>query len=745
MFGSIGPVQGQHTTLHGRVTDASDGTPLPQANVRIADTIGTTTNEAGRYVLPEGPRKTATVVVSYVGYETHRQSVRLTPGDTQRVDVALSPREVDAGRITIRARDESRSVNRRHLSAAEIERLPSSFESDLFRSLSLLPGISRTSDYSSRLYIRGGGHGHTLVTLDGTPVYNPTHFLGFYSLFNADAIENVEVHKGPYPAEYGGRLGSVIDVQSRTGTKHGISGGTTLGFTASGAHVNGPLGNDADPWGTYMVAARRSTSDLLLRGLQQTDQEWLPDAASFTDLNAHVEAEPSPDDQLAVSLYGGWDDVRIENNGLRLEANHSNLGGSATWDHRFGADLTSTLSVSGSRYRNEPRVENTRQRFAETNAIGEVAVKADFQHVLNEQHTVQGGVQGMGIHFKLRNEERRSREQKVTEGWDRHTDGLSAVSYVQYTYRPTSAWRLRGGLRGTYYQNGSFRRLAPRVSARYDLTPSVQLHAAYGRTYQFRTVDADPRFSGFDTWLVADDDVPPSSSDQFSAGTTLQVGDRWQIEAAGYHRIMTDLFELTPELRFPPPEDYAERFRIGDGRAYGGELSVRRQTGAVTGRLSYTVGRTERSFPPPVPFLESAYYPASHDRTHQLAMAMQWHLTDAWTLTGQFRYKTGRPYTRRLEDPLFDEPFPNDGGDVRPPSRINDRRLPAYHRLDLGFKHTGRLARDLRYTLTTNVTNVYARSNVWFYRFKRGANGRTREDIPQIPLPVPYATFAVHF
>jgi hypothetical protein len=165
----------------------------------------------------------------------------------------------------------------------------------------------------------------------------------------------------------------------------------------------------------------------------------------------------------------------------------------------------------------------------------------------------------------------------------------------------------------------------------------------------------------------------------------------------------------------------------------------------VTGRLSYTVGRTERSFPPPVSFLESAYYPASHDRTHQLAVAMQWHLTDAWTLTGQFRYKTGRPYTRRLDDPLFDEPFPNEGGEVRPPRTINDHRLPAYHRLDLGFENTGRLAQGVRYTLTTTVSNVYARRNVWFYRFINSADGRTREDIPQIPVPVPYVTFAFDF
>lgn len=744
MLGGPETVRAQ-SVIQGQVTDAASGRPLPQANVRVADTLGTTTDDTGTYVLPNVPAGTATLVLSYVGYQTHRRSVRLAPGDTQRVDVALSPMEVEAGRVTVRAREESRSVNSRQLDAADIERLPSSFESDLFRSLSLLPGISRTSDYSSRLYIRGGGHGHTLVKLDGTTVYNPTHFLGFYSLFNADAIENVELHKGPYPARYGGRLGSVIDVQSRTGNTQGISGGAKLGFTASGAHVNGPLGDDSDPWGTYMVAARRSTSGLLLRGLQSTDQEWLPDDASFTDLNARFEASPGANDQVAVSLYGGWDDVRIENNGLRLEAKHSNLGASATWDHRFGTALTSTLSVSGSRYRNEPRVDNSWRHFEETNEIGEVAMNADLQYDLSEQHTVEGGVQGMGIHFKLRNEERRSEEQEVTEGWDRHTDGLSAASYVQHTYRPTSAWRLRGGLRGTYYQNGSFWRLAPRFSARYDLTSSVQLHAAYGRTYQFRAVDADPRFSGFDTWLIADEDVPPSSSDQLSLGTTLQVGEQWQIEAAGYHRVMADLFELKPELRFPPPEGYASRFRVGDGRAYGGELSIRRREGPVTGRVSYTIGRTERKFPPPVEFLESVYYPASHDRTHQLAVAAQWRLTDGWTLTAQFQYKTGRPYTRRLEDPLFDEPFPNEEEDVLPPSEVNDQRLPAYHRLDLGFKNTGRLAQGLRYTLTTNVSNVYARSNVWFYRFNRGADGQTREDIPQIPLPVPYATFAVHF
>jgi outer membrane cobalamin receptor len=748
LLGGVTAAPGQEAALYGYVTDAA-GAPLPQANVRVGPAVGTTTDDDGFYRLRGLPAGADTVTVSYVGYQTRRVAVTLPPGADRRLDVALPAAEIEAEGVTVRARARPQSLNTHRLRAAEVRRLSAPLGGDLFRSLSLLPGVSRTSDYSSRLYVRGSGHGQTLVVLDGTTLYNPTHFLGFYSTFNPSAVESVQLHKGPYSAEHGGRLGSVLDVRTRRGTRRAVSGGLRLGLTDSGGHVEGPIGRD--PWGSYMVAVRRSTSELLLRGLQATDREWIPDDGAFYDVNARLDADLGPDDRLSLSLYAGRDGMELRNDGLTIDTHHRNQAVSATWTRRVGPRLSSSLSVGGSHYRNEPMVKNEAgrfyRRFEEVNELGELSLAATAQYTPSSRHTVDAGVRGTGMRFVLRNRERLASrgETEEADGWDRGTVGGSTAVYVQDTYRPTRTWTLRGGLRGTYYRPGGFWRLAPRLTVRHALTRSVRLQAAYGRTYQFRSVDADPRFSGFDTWVVADQGVPPSASDQFSVGTTVQVAQHWRVEATGYFRVMEDLFELRPGLGFPPRGSYADRFRVGNGRAYGGEFSLRREDGTVTGQLNYTIGRTERLFSSPRSVPGPTFYPAHHDRPHQLSASARWRLSDAWALTGRFNAKTGRPYTPDRIDPLFDEPFPNEPERVPPPQATNQKRLPTYHRLDLGVRRTGRLFGWGTYRLRVTVANVYARENVWFYRFRAADGERVRSDVSQIPVPVPYVTLSVHF
>jgi outer membrane cobalamin receptor len=242
------------------VRDAETGETLLQANVVIQGTTwGVATNNKGYYTLRDLSPGTHTIVFSYLGYQTRPEEVTLAAGETRRLDVELMPSDLQTGEVVVTGQQDDASeqqIGVDKLPAAAITQLPSVLTPDVFRSLALLPGVTTASDYSSNLYIRGGGPAQTLIQLDRTSVYNPTHFFGFFSTFNPDAIKDVQLYKGTYPAEYGGRLGSVVDIYNKDGNRRETTGGLTLGTLATKGYIEGPYGTRSDgrPMGSYMVA-----------------------------------------------------------------------------------------------------------------------------------------------------------------------------------------------------------------------------------------------------------------------------------------------------------------------------------------------------------------------------------------------------------------------------------------------------------------------------------------------------------
>jgi len=438
---------GQTAALHGQVTDAESKEPLAQANIAIQGTDGgTTTDEDGQYELPRVLSGERTITVSYVGYRPQTLTVTLEPGADRQVNVELVPADLEVGTVTVRGQHTTQGLRTHRFRTADIERLPSAFDDNFFRSLSHLPGVTTRSDYSSRLHVRGGSASQTLVRLDGTTVYKPTHFFGFFSMFNPDAIGTVTLHKGPYPAEYGGRLGSVIDVQSRSGNRDRTGGGVTLSLTASRAYLNGPIGDQSAPTGSYLVAARRSTFDPVLSVLQNVDTEGIPNGLAFYDANVHLTVSPSPSDELSLVLYGARDalDLHLHEDGVQFDIRYENQGLNATWAHRFGPNLSASASLLGSRYHNTPVVDAWGTHFEEENGLAEGAFDAHFRYAGPDAHTLTGGLRTSGVRFQLHNSETRE-DRSLKVGWDRTASGVTTEAYVQDTYRPTRRWEIRGG------------------------------------------------------------------------------------------------------------------------------------------------------------------------------------------------------------------------------------------------------------------------------------------------------------
>ncbi len=737
--------RGQQTaTVSGFVTDDETGETLLLANV-IALPAGTggATNQSGFYAITGLAPGTYTIRCSYIGFVTLDTQVTLSAGENSRLDIALVPESVFVGEVVVTAEtlteEAARNVGVSRMTVATIKELPAVFEPDVFRSLQLLPGIASASDYSSGLYIRGGNPGQTLILLDRTSVYNPTHVFGFFSTFNPDAIKDVQLFKGGFPASYGGRIGSVLDIYNKDGNRREFQSGLTLGLLASRAYAEGPYSK-----GSWMLAVRRSTLEPILAILD--DVNGVPEAFSFVDINSKVNFDATPNDRLSFSFYVGQDNLRLsflEDSELRLR--YGNRTASATWSHLFSETLFSTFTLTTSRYHSQPRVYFGGTQFGQDNRVYDSSLKADFEYHPNDRHVVEGGFWAGYLVLPLRS---------IFDGetgieW--RTRSAYASAYLQDRLDLGTLWTLHGGLRATFFANGRHTRLSPRFSAEFRPSQRVRLQASLGRYYQFQTLITNESFSGFDVWLTSGPGVRPAYGDQVIAGAKLRLGDAYTLDTEAYYRTMRDLFELDPFLPEPAGLEYAELFTIGRGAARGVELKVEKARGRVSGFVAATLGDTYRQFPILNLDLGGAAqrYSPKYDRLLDINAVANYDLGRSWRLTSVLSYATGQAHTephaqfRLVTTELLTG---NETTDVLLSPGLNQARLPPYHRLDLGARKSGRFFGIADYELQLQVINAYARRNTWFilHQFEDD-NTVTRSDVPQIPVPLPNVSLSLEF
>lgn len=725
-------------SISGYVRDATSGETLLLANVRLeGTTLGAATNTSGYYALAGLESGLHTVVASYVGYRDERTEVALDPGEQYTLDIELVPEEYAIEEVTVTAEREleyeARRVGVQQIQTQLIKTLPTVLQPDVFRSLQLLPGVKAASDYSSGLYIRGGSPDQTLVLLDRTTVYNPSHFFGFFSAFNPDAIKDVRLYKGGFPAEYGGRLGSVVDIYNRDGNRREFEAGLSVGLLSSRAIAEGPYGR-----GSYMLALRRSTLEPLLFVLREADVDGIPESFYFVDVNGKINLDASRRDKLSLAFYAGSDALEIEFlEDARAMLRYGNNTLSLNWVHLFSETVFSNFTLTGSQYFSTPELHLSGTPIRRDNTIGDVSLKGDFEYVPTNRLSLKAGFWSGAFLFRLRNvfDDEESLDARIRSGY--------ASLYGQATYRPAPGVSIRGGLRANYFQEGGFYRLAPRLSAEYEPAPFVRLQAAYGRNYQFLTLVTSELFSGFDTWLTTGERVPPAFGDQWVAGVKASLPSGLNVDVEAYYRTMNDLFELDPFIQDPGGLDYVELFRFGEGYAYGIETMLHRAEGRLNGFVAYTLGRTRRRFPN---VNEFAFYTPKYDRTHDVKTVVNYDLSRTWRASAVWTYATGQAYTEPLgQYRLVDQPFSADTWDVLV-TNYNNRRLPPYHRLDLGVSLRGTMLGSAAYELQIQLINAYSRRNIWFYFFDfTDELDIERTDVPQIPVPLPNLSLTLAF
>ena len=714
-------------SLVGRVVDAESGDALPFAAVRLsqgASVRDLLAGNEGRFEaqgLEPGPW---TVRVSYLGYETVERDVDVQSGTTVELLFALEVEAIRMREIEVvgdrNAREEEMQTGLVELSSEQLARIPAFGESDPIRALQLLPGVQAASDISSGLYVRGGGPDQTLVLLDGVPIYNPTHAFGLFSSFHPDLIEDVTLYKGAYPAQYGGRLGSVLDVRSLEGERGETRGRVGISTIAARASLEGDWGDR-----TWSLGARRTYLDPLLSVLRRSNSQ-VP-AYYFYDVNGKLQL-PWSNGSTELRVFTSRDQLDLSaDEGTSIDLGWGNVVAGGTHRLLLGEEAVFSASAWFSRYRSDTDVSvfTTPIRFG--NRLQDLSAEARLSFALPPRHRITMGLAASRYDFRF--DQTFNREEQFAY----RAEAYDAAFYAEDTWKAFPGSTLRIGARARYLSDGERVRVEPRLSARQEIGDRWIARLGGGLYHQVLQLVTTEGFSGTDFYLPIDETAPPSRSWQIVGGLEFVPRKAWRTTAEVYYTDLDQLVVLDNEVPADQEGTTAEEVFVTGGRGWaaGLELFLERRTGPITGWIGYTLGWTRRTFEE---LNEGKAFPPKYDRRHDFSFVGRYQ-RGKWEYGLSFVYGTGQAFTPAsarygVRNPATGDPL--DFGDVLPAERNSARLLP-YHRLDVSATRSFDLF-GLPARWSIQVFNLYSRRNDWFVTYDLDDPTAEPEVVQQLPV-----------
>lgn len=747
---NIGSFAQNKFTISGTVKDAQTGETLIGASIRLQEVAGngSSTNAYGFFSI-NAIAGNYSVMVSYIGYEAVIKTINLQTNI--RLNVELNPgTSLSEVVISGKAAKNEQVVNPQmgidKLSMSDIKNIPVLFgEKDILKTIQLLPGIKSAGEGNSGFYVRGGSADQNLILLDEATVYNASHLLGFFSTFNADAIKDVSLYKGGMPAQYGGRLASVVDIKMDDGNQKGFAAEGGIGLIASRLKVEGPIVKDK---GSFMISGRRTYADLFL-GLSG-DSTLKESSLYFYDLNAKANFLLNDKNRIYLSGYFGKDVLGLGNT---FSMNWGNATTTARWNHLFSSKLFSNTTLIYSNYNYTIQNSSNSNDFKVTSSIKDYHLKQDFQYYANDQHILRFGLNV--IHHtiapgKITTSATSGINDKSIE--DRY--GLETAAYIAdewkagnrlsviYGLRLSSFSLLGPGVFRTYAPDGaikntatynagtmvkSYLNLEPRASLSYQLDSSSAVKASYNRnTQNMHLLSNSTATLPTDLWVMSSNNIKTEIADQGALGYYRNFKDnQYEFSAEVYYKDMQNQIDYKNAAELRANENVESQLLFGNGRAYGIELFVKKKYGDFNGWIGYTLSRTERSFHG---INDGAYFPAKQDRTHDLSAVAIYQISKRWTFSGTFVYSTGNAVT-----------FPSgkytvDGQTTLYYGPRNGYRMPDYHRLDIGATLEGRQRKWFQSSWTFGLYNAYNRKNAYVIDFKDDPDDPSRTQAEQTAL-----------
>ena len=733
--------------ISGTVRDEDSGETLIGVSIYEEKLqLGTTTDEKGRYEL-ELPFGEHTLRVSYVGYSTINKRVNIG-NKPVTLNLKLESEQKKLSEVEVTSERKDRNVTAMAMSVQTldmitIKKIPALMgEVDVIKSITLLPGVQSASEGSSGFSVRGGTTDQNLILLDGAPIYNASHFLGFFSVFNNDAVKDATLYKGDIPANFGGRLSSVLDVAVKDDMPKRFSLQGGIGLVTSRLMLETPL---FDHKTSVMLAGRRTYAGLVLPFL---GEDLNKSRINFYDINAKVTQSLGKNDRLFLSFYNGHDEFNMQQ---MIGLGYGNTSATLRWSHIFSDRLTSNLSLIGSRYRYSIDVNYSPYDFGIKAGTDAVSLNYDFAMHWNDKHVSKFGLT-TGIQSYLQGEiddrgGALSQYLQIDQSTSVARKGLEHALYFTHDYSPTPRLTFRAGLRLSCFQNigeedfyllddvmyvvtdtlhygkgevfNTMINPEPRVAAKFQLDEHSSVKASYSRTVQYAQI-ASSATGGlpFDVWFPTSPNVKPQKCDQFALGYFRNFGnDAIETSVEVYYKNMQNVIDFKDNAITFGYLLIDGQLRVGKGRSYGAEFLIRKNVGKFTGWISYTYARSFRTIKG---ISYGREYRSPYDRPHNIVIVGSYEVSPRITLAANWIYNTGQPVTFPYgQYTLNGVTYAVYNG------KRNESRYPDYHRLDLSFTcKLGKLEnRRWQHELNVSVYNAYARHNTWAITFDQGKNG----------------------
>lgn len=721
-------------TISGTITDVSSGETLIGATIRLQELpqSSSLSNSYGFYSV-SAPEGRYLLIGSYVGYKTYTDTVSLN--SDMALPIAMqSQSTLDEVVVSVNRKNNknisSPQMGVEKLNMSQINQLPVVLgEQDVLKSITLMPGIKSSGEGNTGFYVRGGGSDQNLILLDEATVYNASHLLGFFSTFNSDAIKDVSIYKGGMPAEYGGRLSSVLDVKMNEGNNKKITVQGGIGMIASRIKVEGPIVKDK---GSFMISARRTYADLFLKA--SSDTTINKSTLYFYDINAKANYRFNDKNAIYLSGYFGKDVLGLQD---IFGTNWGNATGTLRFNHVFNNKLFSNTSFIYSNYNYVIEGLDRNDGFKATSKITDLNLKQDFQYYAAYNHNVKFGLQATR-HDIAPGDITTTASSSFNNKHVEHRYGYEMAAYLSDEWKVNDQLSMLYGIRlssmllvgpGTFnsydatgsitvsekYNSGevvqNYLNLEPRFSVSYMLNEQQSIKASYNRnTQNIHLLTNSTSSSPTDLYVMSSKNIKPEIADQVSMGYFRNFNNNtYELSAELYYKNLQNQIDYKDAAQLLVNQDVESQLLYGVGRAYGAELFLKKKYGKFNGWVGYTLSKTERKFEE---INDGRYYPATHDRTHDLSLVAIYKFNEQWTFSSNFVYGTGKAVTYPTGK------YSVGGHTTFSYSGRNAYRQPATHRLDIAATYEGKPGKYYQSSWTFGIYNIYAQKDPYRIAFK---------------------------
>lgn len=708
--------------VKGIIKDSKTQEPLEAVSISVIETKnGTYSNLDGSFEISLQKSDSAWLRFSYIGYKD--KTIEIDPVNHERtILIQMSSQLEELSEVIIQANSLREKFNSSNTSVESIDAkdaqvLPALFgEVDIIKTLQLKPGITSGSEGSSNLYVRGGNGDQNLVLLDGVNIYNPSHLFGFFSTFNNDALQSVDIFKGGFPAKYGGRLSSVLDIRTKDPNPEKLSGSGGLGIISSRLMLEGPLMHDKV---TFLISGRRTYLDAVTKHINKANeankeitpipQYW------FYDLNGKISAKINDKNALTLSGHIGSDDFSFKDGRYRTNLDWGNEMGSLQWNHSISQQLLATAAVFTSKYTYDITNSFGPLDLNITSNIADQGLRLNVLFDSKNGHLIQGGIQTIHHRFNIGRYQAGSMVDTLEFSTGSALLGRESAFFIGDQFNPWKKITINLGIRYTKFSSQSryYHNTEPRFAVSVDLSRRLKIKSSYARMNQYVHLVSNTGISlPTDIWYPTTDRITPQRSDQVVLGMQYLIKPSLMFTNEYYYKALKNQIELKDHAQIFANDDLEEEFSIGNGYAYGSEIGIEKKSGRWTGWMGYTLAWVRRGN-----FNEiegGRHFSPKYDRRHDLSFVSSFQFNKKWTASATFVFGSGDK-AWLPEGRFYLQDIPEVNGHLPIPvyGTRNTINLPSYHRADIAIVRSFKTKWSTQ-NFTFSLYNLYNRRNPYF-------------------------------